>query len=395
MRSHINLFTFIALISLGTVGFAQDVTTSAGDISTSSDNIVTDSSAFPYFAEITGNDVYIRSGAGTSFYHCGKLYKGDKVTVVGQKFGIWSQIVPPTGSFSWISKDYVRISPEDPSIGIVTGDNVRVYAGSDYVLPENSTSTQGKLNKNDRVKLLGEELNNFYKIAVPSLPDAYLWVSTQYTKPVSPVVDTGPQNDETPAMNTVTEPNSTDSAVPDETQTETPLDKFYKLQSQLEEERTKPIDQQDFTGIKEGMTEIADDENADKAKSYAEAVLEQIEGYELAQEVGKAVILQNEQLEKTQERIEKAYENRKESVPDLGKFAVIGKLQNFLTYGPGHYLIVDESGNTICYAKPSEQISGKDLSSFIDKKVGLVGTIEPHVQTAGAMVLFNDIEILE
>lgn len=392
MRYHISLFTFIALMSLVTVGFSQDVATSTGDLSSN----VTDASSFPYFAEITGNDVYIRSGAGTSFYHCGKLYKGDRVTVVGQKFGVWSQIVPPTGSFSWISKDYVRISPEDSSIGIVTGDNVRVYAGSDYVLPENSTSTQGKLNKTDRVKLLGEELNNFYKIAVPTLPDAYLWVSTQYTKPVSPVVDTGPQNDEaTPTMEPmVIEPNSTDSAVPAETQTETPLDKFYELQNQLEEERTKPTDQQDFTGIKEGLTEITNDESADKAKSYAEAILEQIEGYELAQEVGKAVILQNEQLEKTQERIEKAYENRKESVQDLGRFAVIGKLQNFLTYGPGHYLIVDESDNTICYAKPGNQFS-RDLSSFIDKKVGLVGTIEPHIQTAGAMVLFNEIEILD
>jgi hypothetical protein len=388
MRYHISLFTFIALISLATTGFAQDITTS--------DNAVTYSTSFPYFAEITGNDVYIRSGAGTAFYHCGKLYKGDKVTVVGQKFGMWSQIVPPTGSFSWISKDYIRISPEDSSIGIVTGDNVRVYAGSDYVLPENSTSTQGKLNKNDRVKLLGEELNNFYKIAVPSLPDAYLWVSTQYTKPVSPVVDTGPQNDEvTPAMEPVViEPNSTDNAVPAEIQTETPLDKFYELQNQLDEERTKPIDQQDFSGIKEGLTEIANDATADKAKSYAEAILEQIEGYELAQEVGKAVILQNEQLEKTQERIEKAYENRKESVQDLGRFAVIGKLQNFLTYGPGHYLIVDESGSTICYAKPSNRIS-RDLSSFIDKKVGLVGTIKPHIQTAGALVVFDEIEILD
>ncbi len=388
MRYHISLFTFIALISLATTGFAQDITTS--------ENVATDSTSFPYFAEITGNDVYVRSGAGTAFYHCGKLYKGDKVTVVGQKFGMWSQIVPPTGSFSWISKDYIRISPEDSSIGIVTGDNVRVYAGSDYVLPENSTSTQGKLNKNDRVKLLGEELNNFYKIAVPSLPDAYLWVSTQYTKPVSPVVDTGPQNDEvTPAMDPVViEPNSTDNAVPAEIQTETPLDKFYELQNQLDEERTKPIDQQDFSGIKEELTEIANDTTADKAKSYAEAILEQIEGYELAQEVGKAVILQNEQLEKAQERIEKAYENRKESVHDLGRFAVIGKLQNFLTYGPGHYLIVDESGSTICYAKPNDRIS-RDLSSFIDKKVGLVGTIKPHIQTAGALVVFDEIEILD
>ena len=106
--------------------------------------------------------------------------------------GVWSKIQPPPGSFSWISSQYVKIDPTNQSIGIVTGDDVRVWAGSDRVRPEVSTSLQGKLSKGEKVKLLGEELNNYYKIAVPSLPDAYLWISTQYTKPIpaeSPVVN--------------------------------------------------------------------------------------------------------------------------------------------------------------------------------------------------------------
>ena len=56
--------------------------------------------SFPYVAEITGNDVRIRSGPGTNFYDCGKLYKGDRVEVVSTQLG-WSRIVPPADSFSW------------------------------------------------------------------------------------------------------------------------------------------------------------------------------------------------------------------------------------------------------------------------------------------------------
>ena len=35
-----------------------------------------------YVAEVLGNDVFIRSGPGTQFYQCGKLYAGDRVQVV-------------------------------------------------------------------------------------------------------------------------------------------------------------------------------------------------------------------------------------------------------------------------------------------------------------------------
>ena len=38
--------------------------------------------AGPFVGEITGNDVFIRSGPGTNFYQCGKLYKGDHLNVV-------------------------------------------------------------------------------------------------------------------------------------------------------------------------------------------------------------------------------------------------------------------------------------------------------------------------
>jgi hypothetical protein len=155
------------------------------------------------------------------------------------------------------------------------------------------------------------------------------------------------------------------------------------------------MDQQDYTSIKEALNEIINDENAGKAARYAQAVIEQVKGYELAIEVGKTVKLQNQQLEKTREQIDKARTERLAEIEDLGRYAVIGKLENFMTYGPGHYRIVDESNKTICTALPSLKASGKDFSALIGKKVGLIGTIEPYQQTAGALVRFDQIVSME
>ena len=104
----------------------------------------------PYMAEVIGTDVRIRSGAGTVFYYCGKINAPARVTVVGHKFE-WSEIVPPAGSFSWISKRYVEPDSSNPGIGIVTGDSVRVWAGSDLIEPMRSSSLQTKLNEGDTV----------------------------------------------------------------------------------------------------------------------------------------------------------------------------------------------------------------------------------------------------
>jgi SH3-like domain-containing protein len=120
--------------------------------------------AFPFLAEITSDDVYIRSGPGTQYYNSGKARKGDKVKVVSNKFS-WLQIVPPAGSYSWISKQYVQIDPQNNTSGTVIGEAVRVYAGSDEVQPMHSASMQVKLNKGDKITIVGEEKDGLCKIA--------------------------------------------------------------------------------------------------------------------------------------------------------------------------------------------------------------------------------------
>jgi hypothetical protein len=387
MRSYINLFIFVVLVCLVSAGFAQE---GRGDSRTAPTNEAGVPS-FPYLAEITGDDVYIRSGPGTNFYHCGKLKKGDKVTVVGRQFS-WSRIVPPAGNFSWISTQYVTISPDNPDVGTVTGDNVRVYAGSDFVKPLYSTTLQGKLNKGEKIKLLGEQMDDYYKIASPAF--AYLWVSTNYTNPLGPVREVQP------AIKPVVEPNDTTVRpvpVPTKVTPESMLEEYYALQKQLKAERAKPIGQQNYTSIKKALARIANNKEDTKAARYAKFVVGQIEGFELALAVAQQVQLQNEQLQKVKAGINKARATRLAEVEDLGRFAVMGKFQSSNVYGsePGlkRYRIIGESDKTICYALPSGRASQMDLSKLIDRKVGLVGTIEPHLPTKKALVRF--IEIVE
>jgi uncharacterized protein YgiM (DUF1202 family) len=184
MQSHtkfINLFIIlVCLISSASVGFAQQPSASPQE-SVSTTDAEANEPSFPYIAEITEDNVNIRSGPGTNYYHCGKLNTGDRVKVVASKHS-WSHIVPPDGSFSWISKQYISIEPNNPRIGVVTGEAVRVYAGSDFLKPMHSTTEQLELNKGDKVELMGEEMDDYYKIVPPT--GAYLWVLTQYTKPL-------------------------------------------------------------------------------------------------------------------------------------------------------------------------------------------------------------------
>ena len=396
MQSHINLLLLACLAVFTSVGFAQkavslpDEPVSDGLFHDGEETVL----SFPYIAEITGDDVYIRSGPGTNYYRCGKLNKADRVKVIGSQFS-WTRIVPPVGSFSWISKQYVSIDPNNPGVGIVTGDAVRVYAGSDKLKPIHSTTLQLKFNKGDRVKLMGEEREGYYKIVPPT--GAYLWISTKYTKQLGPAGQVSLAVE--PKTKTEVKADVV-AVVPTKISVEAKaLEEYYALEKQIESERTKPVAQQNYANIKKALTEISNSKNAGKAARYAGFAIKQVERLKLALEVTKAVQLQNTQLQQVQERIDKARAARLAKVRDLGRFAVIGKLQTSNVYGSEkelkHYRITDDSGKTICYALPADSASKMDLSKFIDSRVGLIGTIEPHPQTAGALVRFTEIAKLD
>jgi uncharacterized protein YgiM (DUF1202 family) len=379
-----NCIIVILIAILAQASFAQETPTLVEKSALEAEPNAPSTPAFPYIAEITGNDVYIRSGPGTDHYYCGKLNVGDRVKIVSSQFG-WSRIVPPVDCFSWIPMQYISVNIDDPSIGTVTGNNVRVYAGSDYFEPIHSNAIQLRLNRSDKVKLLGEEKDSYYKISPPT--GAYLWVSTQYTKPIRPVEQAPPTAVTTSDANApVTSEISNEQKL---------LEKFYDLQKKIEAEQAKPLEEQNYSDMKKALLEISENKQAQKAARFAEFAINQIESFELASAVSKELKLQNEQLKKVKEKIDKAHQKKLQEVEDLGRFAIIGQLQSSSIYDTEgkfqHYRIIDETGKTICYARPTSEALKIDLSNFIDKKVGLVGTIQPHPPTAGALTLFSEI----
>ena len=414
MRPYIKLFVIVCLAISASVVFAEEsVTTPQAD-----DVNKAGVPAIPYMAQITGDDVLIRSGPGTNYYACGKLNKTDKVKIVASQYS-WSQIVPPAGSFSWISMQYIRIDSNDSSTGTVNADAVRVYAGSDQRKPIHSTTMQGKLDKGEKVHLLGEELEGYYKISPP--PFAYLWVLTQYTisadavahAPAAPAPagevesnitvaaqPTAPATDvNADAQKPKKEPN-TPAVVPTKLPVGNPaevkkVEDYEALEKQFDAERARPMAEQNYENIKKGFLEIAGNKEAGKAARSAELKLKQLERCEMAIQTAKEVRMQDANLQKIKAEIEKARAEKVSQIEDMSKFAAIGKLQTSDTFGPSvelkQYRLVDDANNTICYAAPADAISNNDFSKFLGQKVGLTGTIEPHPQIPGALVRFNEI----
>lgn len=148
-----------------------------------------------YEGEIVGTQVNVRSGPSTNYYAVARLGAGTRVKAYEEKFG-WLAITPPDGVFSYVSKEFVTLSP-DGKIGTITGDNVLVRAGS--MLNDQKTTIHSKLQRGDKVSVLGESAG-FLKILPPD--DARVYVSADFVAKVgsdgTPIGRGGPR----PALTT-------------------------------------------------------------------------------------------------------------------------------------------------------------------------------------------------
>ena len=414
-------------ILLGVVALTLAVSVCLGQVPESDSVIETTADAaeakeisFPYIGELTGADVNIRSGAGTAYYRCDKLSAPARVIVVGAEHG-WLKILPPAGSFSWISKNFVELDPDNPGIGIVTGDSVRVWAGSDYVEPMRSHSLQVKLNKGDQVKLVSKEASkgDYYKIVPPA--GAHLWVSGQYVKYVGPVPKPEPPKlpprpepvvEPEPKVETAVKPAVAKPApkparpapppvvVPKKPSAETiRLKECYELAEQINAELSKPIAKQDYGSIKKALNAIKDDPQVGKAKLYAEYQLDLVGRFELALQVNNEIKSQDAKLKNAREQIKSRYAVKVENLPDPGKFIAVGHLRPSKIYtaqtGEQRYLIVDGTGKITCYAAPADSASGIDIDKFMNRKVGLLGQAVKDPYNAVSLVKFTGIVDLE
>ncbi|MBN2019963.1 MAG: SH3 domain-containing protein [Sedimentisphaerales bacterium] len=351
----------------------------------------------PFMAEITSGDVYIRSGPGTNYYDCGKLNAGDKIKVVGSKFS-WLQIVAPAGCFAWISSQYVEVNPQNPTTGTVIGDAVRVYAGSENTQPMHSTSMLVKLNKGDKVTLLGGTREGYNKIAPPE--GAYLWVSNQYVRPLGTLVSppaAPPKEKAAPAVSTNETP--TEVAVTETGVEDLRTKELDTIKAAVDAEKAKPVEQQNFGDIKTALNILAADKQTPRIASIAANLLKSIEKCELAKSISQSTKLQDEEFKQTTQKIEAARAAKLADFVDNGIFAVIGRFQESTVFAESpelkYYRVMDDEGKTVCYAQAIGSAAKQDLSEFIDKEVGLVGSIEPKPEIGGVGVLVKFTDIIE
>ena len=349
-----------------------------------------------YRAILTGDKVFIRSKPGTQYYDCGKLNKGDTVEVWGID-GTWSKITPPPGSFSWIATKHIAVDGAEPTIGIVVGQEAIVYAGSDFEKPMHSTSDQVKLKRGDETILLNEEKDGYLKISPPA--NSYLWVSSEFLRrlPAQQSQET-PQAGAPSGVPAVSVEVATDAVEPIEpVVTEVSpeeallLAEYHAITMRVEEELAKPRGEQSYVEIETSLNRLSENEESEKVAKYAQIFLSRIEGYRLAIKVGQELAAQDELLKEATLRITKAKLQRLAQTPKLGRFAVIGILKRS-SVNLRRYLIEAAPGKILCYAQPVGSIAEDELKQFLDKKVGLIGSIKPHAPSGSALVEFTKIE---
>ncbi len=352
--------------------------------------------AFPYVAEIIGNDVYVRSGPGTAYYHCGKLNAPSQVIVTGSTHGGWMEIYPPPGSFSWISKSYVRIDQTHTKIGVVTGDAVRVWTGSEFVEPMRSEKLQVKLNHGDTVELIGEASieGEYYKIVPPT--GARLWVNGDFLKYVGPVEEQKPpvvpaEQKQPEQIPTEQQPVPVVEKQPEPVKEEKPaepapptketllLKRCYQISAGLDAEIKKPLPQQNYTEYKKAIAEILADPEAGKAQPYAIYLQDRIGRYELAGSIGSQLQKQDQQLTDARKEIEQARQARLNQLVPKQEIIMSGILKPSHVYtgkiGQKRFLLTNDEGKILCYVVLADSERQGQLEQLLNTKVGLFGRI--------------------
>jgi len=105
------------------------------------------------------------------------------------------------------------------------------------------------------------------------------------------------------------------------------------------------------------------------------------------------------QVDAAFKEIDSERESRLAAIPDKGRFAVVGVLKKSAIFtGEGslrRYRIIDDSSKTVCYAQPTNKAVQEHCETFLERKVGLVGTIKPNPTIGGSVIVFKEIVLLE
>ena len=393
---------------------------------------------YPFLAEVIGTDVYVRSGNSTADYPCIKLNTPDKVTVVGEEYG-WAKILPPPGCYSWIYKAYVKVDPANPTVGVLTGENVRVWAGTDSIEAGRSSGLQTKLNTGEIVELFPNQpdTGEYYRIKPPV--GAYLWINAEFLKFSAPLKQDKPiavpprpdmeKNQEPippsneqkrptftnldgqtpqaqPAVSTTEEPKTGEEPkvekpkLPNLTAKENELiAQCQQFTAQIDDELKKPLDEQNYAPVKESLEKMKQDPEAGKAAMYAQLLLDRIGRYELAKNVAETLKQQDQQLKQAKQAIEKAHQEQLNEIPKEVEFLYTGTLKPSHVYtgktGTKRYLLMDSAGKILCYMIAASPEIDAQFQQKENTKISINGGVVSNAKSAVPVISVTQVAAAE
>jgi len=376
--------------------------------------------------EINANDVYVRSGDSLNHYTIIKLKAGDRVSIVGER-GEWYEILPPEGTFSLVSGDYVDTA--DDKTGVINGANVRVRAGSS--LNDNKYTVQTQLNKGAAVEILGRNPDGFFRIKPPA--GATVWISKQFvnlpgeirhmattssteTPPVASDATNAPassgQPSEQPTGSVLATPmpdmprTSRSYAVSPMSNgaTEALQKKLSDIDTALNREFAKPTTERDFEPFLSQYRAIAAEAGEGFIQQYAQRRVDEVQ---VAMEATSS-ISHWKKIDEIAEAKRREFRSARAAIPELDAPApsieAKGELRISALFPPGgtpeRYRLIDPSTSsqrTIAYVEipPGSNIR---VNEYLNKFVG-VRALERRVQTGGVnpipIYIADDLVLLE
>jgi len=336
---------------------------------------VADSSV--WVGQVTGTNVYVRSAPDDASYPCLKLSAPDKVTVVG-KADDRLKIVPPPEAFSVIAKSYVAPDAGGTQ-GTVTGDNVRVRAGTSLMNWNrliDHYAVQLQLNRGDKVTIIGQE-QEYYKIAPPK--GVYLYIAAKYVKATTEQVVVREQPPAT-TQPIETEPQEVEVKPTSAETVKAELEAFRALEAKLKAEFDKPAEARDLAGMLAEYRALDAGEKGylkpyiDARVKFLEAMIQRLKEAEDLDQTLREVAAKQREFELDRTKIEVVTATR----PAPATFAAQGILLPSAVFtGTGgaakRFLIRDPATLHItAYAQSTQGLV--DLTAYVGKEVALVGS---------------------
>lgn len=344
-------------------------------------------------AEVTANDVYVRSGASANHYPVCKLNAGDHVTVLGER-GDWYEIKPPPGVFSYVSGDFVDTT--DDKTGVINGNRVNIRAGSsiaEYASQKYAVQTQ--LSRGTTVTILERLPDGFLRIEPPA--GATAWISRQFlglvpnkkARPKEP----GPQvtnaksiPELAPVIGTPTQAKQPTAAPDDTDGKETfhglPLTEhrsvLLAIDSDVRSELERPVLDRSFTALIDRYQTVAQQDQDDFAQRYAQRRIGQLTHMKKLADTVRTIRGLSDEVEVKRRRFIEERAKIGASLPPIAEgLEIQGELRVSALYprsrNPQRYRLVRSSGDlerTIAYVEIPNDVS-IDIDRYLGRYVGV------------------------